>query len=398
VDATRVSRYSVVRPAAVVYYDQPHLISHSYHHNYAYRDYHGLLCHRIVWPSYCFGVYYNCGPWFSFRYVYPYYHRRYMFVSLGGYWPLGYSHLRYYWYGCHPYNWYGYYPVAREVQGDTYNYYTYNYYNDGEAVQTSSVVDPSVYQNMSQQQAQPAEQTLADTYFEEAVKIFEAGRYSAAVDKFARAMELAPNDMILPFAYSQALTANGQYPEAAEVLRKALAKVSPDKEGVFYPRGLYLDEKTLLAQIDELGKKAELFSSDADLQLLLGYQLLGIGQTDQALAPLMFASKDIVNADAASVLLRLLEKVKAAETENKTKDTPEGAPQSKAQSTIGSKIEAKVEAVVAAEAYDLPAETIPVEHSGAIVKADSTRFKDAMLLTSLCAFGAGAGIRCFVRV
>ncbi|MFH1715935.1 MAG: tetratricopeptide repeat protein, partial [Planctomycetota bacterium] len=260
-EAVRVSRYSAVRPATVVYYDQPHLISHSYHYDYAYRDYHGLLCHRIVWPSYCFGVYYNCGPRFSFRYVYPYYHRKYLFVSLGGYWPVSYSYLRYYWYGSHPYNWYGYYPVAREVQGDTYNYYTYNYYNDGEAVQTSSVVDPSVYQNMAQQKAEPAEQTLADTYFEEAVKIFEAGRYSAAVEKFARAMELAPNDMILPFAYGQALMANGQYPEAAEVLRTALAKVSPDKEGVFYPRGLYPDEKTLLAQIDELAKKAELFSS-----------------------------------------------------------------------------------------------------------------------------------------
>jgi hypothetical protein len=399
VDATRVSRYSVIRPATVVYYDQPHLISHSYHHDYRYRDHHGLLCSRIVWPSYCFGVYYNSGPWFSFRYVWPYYHRRYVFVSLGGYWPISYRYRRYYWYGCHPYYWYGYYPIAREVQGDTYNYYTYNYYNDGQAVQTSSVVDPSIYQNRAQRQAEPAEQTLADTYFEEAVTVFEAGNYSTAVEKFARAMELAPNDMILPFAYSQALVANGQYPEAAQILRDALAKVSPDKEGVFYPRGLYLDEKTLLAQIDELGKKTELFSSDADLQLLLGYQLLGIGQTDQALAPLMFASKDMVNADAANVLLKLLEKVKAAEPENKSEDAPEGeaqskAPQIKAPCTISSPVQTKTETIVATEAPD----AIEVEESGAIVKADTVRFKEAMFLTSLCALGAGAGIRCFVHV
>jgi|GEM_PF-1889536 len=49
---------------------------------------------------------------------------------------MDYGYIRYYWYGCHPYYWCGYYHVAQEVQGDTYNYYTYNYYydNDGAVV------------------------------------------------------------------------------------------------------------------------------------------------------------------------------------------------------------------------------------------------------------------------
>jgi len=71
--------------------------------------------------------------------------------------------------------------------------------------------------------------------------------------------------MILPFARSQALLAAGQYSQAAAVLREGLAKVSPDKEGVFYPRGLYAKEETLLDQIELLAQQAEFFNFDADL-------------------------------------------------------------------------------------------------------------------------------------
>jgi hypothetical protein len=117
--------------------------------------------------------------------------------------------------------------------------------------------------------------------------------------------------MILPFAYAQALLANEQYTEAAGVLRAALAKVTPEKEGVFYPRGLYPGDDILFEQIDRLAEKAELYSFDADLQLLLGYQLLGIGKIDEAVEPLHQASQDLENAPAATVLLNLLEKIRA---------------------------------------------------------------------------------------
>jgi len=275
-------------------------------------------------------VYYNRGPYFTFRYVYPYYHRKYIFVSLGGYWPIEYGYVRYYWYGCHPYVWWGYYPIAREVKGDTYNYYTYNYYYNDDTVpfessQATDGIGPvdadsfaDVREKLAQQAAeQPDQATLADGYFEEAVKAFEADDYGTAVEKFAEAMELAPDDMVLPFAYSQALLANEQYSEAAEVLRTTLAKVSPEKEGVFYPRGLYADEDILFEQIDRLSEKAELYSFDADLQLLLGYQLLGIGEIDNAIEPLQQASQDLENAAAAGILLDLLEKIRTeSEAEN----------------------------------------------------------------------------------
>ena len=269
-------------------------------------------------------LHYSFGPWSTFRYVYPYYHRKYIFVSLGGYWPLSYSYRRYYWYGCHPYTWYGYYPIARELQGGTYNYYTYNYYNDDNVVGSASsqviggiqTVDHNTFADIREKLAQqaaeePAEVTLADMYFEDAVKAFEADNYDAAIEKFAEAMALAPDDIILPFAYSQAFFAKEQYSEAAEVLRGTLVNVSPEKEGIFYPRGLYPDDDALFEQIDRLAEKAEVYSFDADLQLLLGYQLLGIGKLDEAVGPLQRAGRDMENAVAATTLLNVLEKIRA---------------------------------------------------------------------------------------
>ena len=311
----------------VLYYDRPHAVEqpHRYTHTHMYVDWHDRICHRIIWPRYHFAVGYHWGPSWTLRYVYPYYLRKYVFVSIGGYWPIEYGYIRYYWYGYHPYYWCGYYPVAQQVQGDTYNYYTYNYYydDDGAVVSEPSPaiggIEPVKYatfadarQEVVQQAVEPSQPTAADHYFEEAVKAFEAGDYNTAAASFARAMEYAPDDMVLPFAYAQALLAGERYTEAAEVLRAALQKISPEKEGVFYPRGLYADDDVLAQQIDLLAKKAELYSYDADLQLLWGYQLLGIGEVDEALEPLSRAMQDLQNASAAKVLLDLAEKIRAA--------------------------------------------------------------------------------------
>jgi len=284
---------------------------------------------RSIWPRFRFLINYNWGPYFSFRYVYPYYQRKYVFVSLGGYWPSDYNYIRYYWYGYHPYQWYGYYPVAYEAGGDNYNYYTYNYYgSDGESTAASTEALPygvtqadldGVHQRIAEQKAHDPEQmTLADKYFENAVDMFAKGDYVLAEEYFGKAMILSPDDMILPFAYSQTLFAGGKYNEAARVLREALSKVTPDKEGVFYPRGLYADEDMLLKQIEKLSSKASLYSFDADLQLLLGYQLFGIGELDDAVEPLRLASLDVKNASSASVLLELLEKMRAQKSSDTT--------------------------------------------------------------------------------
>ena len=296
-------------------------------HRRRFGHYPGRIFHRIVWPRSRYIVRYRWGPHFTFRYVYPYHHRRYVFVSLGGYWPLGYRHLRYYWYGYHPYYWYGYYPWAYRVGGDTYNYYTYNYSNET-VPQTSApvtnVIRPvdentfaDVREKLARQAAEePAEETETDQLFEDAVKAFEGGDYELAAGNFAEAMELAPDDIILPFAYVQALFAQEQYSKAAEALRETLGELSGDEMDVFFPRGLYGEDDTLFEQIEQLAETAETYSFDSDLQLLLGYQLLGVGEFDEAKEPLEQASLEPYNAEAAIILLELLEKVKNENSED----------------------------------------------------------------------------------
>jgi hypothetical protein len=315
------------RSSKVRYEERQHVVKHVSRHEHVYRDRHHRIRHRIIWPRYHFPLYYSWGPSWTFRYVYPYYHRKYLFVSLGGYWPVGYRYVRYYWYPCHSYDWYGYYPVAREVQGDTYNYYTYNSYTDGgtsagysQSAEPLTYVDENTFadvrEKLAGQAQEPEAQTMADVYFDEAVKAFESGDYDTAADKFAEAMGLAPDDMVLPFAYVQTLFANKRYLSAAEVLRETLVKVSPEEEGVFYPRGLYPEEDTLFEQIDLLADKMGLYGFDPDLQLLLGYQLLGIGELEEATGLLQQASLNSTNAASATILLDLLEKIKTETDEN----------------------------------------------------------------------------------
>jgi hypothetical protein len=316
------------------------MVKHVYHNDYVYRDWRGHTCHRIVWPHHNIIVYYPHSPWHTYTCVYPYYLRKYVFVSIGGCWPVNYGYVRYYWYGWHPDVWYGYYPLASEVRSDTYNYYTYNYYyGDTASEPAQSIfayappadgirpVDHNTFADVRQKMAleaaktaaAPNEPTSADRFFEDAVKAFEKGDYVTAMEKFDRARESATDDMILPFAYAQALFAMEQYSQAAEALREALAKVSPGKEGVFYPRGLYAKEQTLFEQIERLSNKAKEYSFDADLQLLLGYHLLGTGKTQQAIEPLEHAGNDLQNAKAAKTLLELANKVladNAAQTQN----------------------------------------------------------------------------------
>lgn len=283
------------------------------HRYYVHYPFGRVIFQRIVWPSYYRPIYYDYGPYCTFGYVWPYYHRKYIFVSLGGYWPY-YPYRRYYWYPCHPYRWYGDYPMEYVVPGDTYNYYYY-----GSPDQPIRVPVPDydalgeVRKKLEEEPLEkPAEITQADRCFEKGVKTFEAGNYAAAVAKFQTALEQAPDDIVLPFAYVQALFADARYRKAAEVLREALSKVLPQEQGVFYPRGLYPDENILKGQIEQLSKVVKLNPFDSDLQLLLGYQLLGMGRFDEALEPLENAQKDYKNTQAATRLLGLLKELKKA--------------------------------------------------------------------------------------
>ena len=274
----------------------------------------------ISWPDCCRPICYDYGPECTFGFFWPYYHRKFIFISLGGYWPC-YTYRRYYWYGWHPYIWYGPCPPEYVKLGDTYNYYYYNA-PPGE-LPDANAVDQAGRKLQESAPGGPQEKTQADSYFEGGVKAFEAGNYAAAAGKFGAAMELAPDDIVLPFAYVQAVFAQGEYEKAADVLREVLAKTSPEKEGVFYPRGLYSADEALQKQINQLKEKAAQNPLDVDLQLLLGYQLLGSGRLDEAAKPLANARLDYNNHQAATRLLSLLEKLKKADEDSR------GAPSQK---------------------------------------------------------------------
>jgi tetratricopeptide (TPR) repeat protein len=284
----------------------------------------GVVFRHIVWPSYGYPVYYRHGPDIFFSYFRPSYHRKYIFVSIGNYWPVYYTSLRYYWYGWYPYTWYGCYPTAYEVCGDTYNYYTYNTYNyefgsssgyiGSEYSAPLADVDETTFADIRQKLAeqarqQPEDATLTDKFFDDGVEAFEQGDYVKAAAAFADAIALEPNDLILPFAYVQALFACEQYGKAADILRMALVQMPADQQGLFFPRGLYSDDNVLLEQVEKLQDRADVFAYDPDMSLLLGYQLIGIEQYDQARRWLEQAGQYDINNKAVTILLDLLDKL-----------------------------------------------------------------------------------------
>jgi chemotaxis protein histidine kinase CheA len=284
----------------------------------------GRIFSHIVWPSYGYPVYYRHGSDIFFHYVRPSYHRKYVFVSFGTYWPAYYSSLRYYWYGWHPYTWYGCYPTAYGVEGDTYNYYTYNTYNyESDTPQSYSEteyggplesVDETTFEDIRQKlteqsEQQPEAETLVDKFFEDGVVAFEQGDYDTAAKAFADAIVLEPNDLVLPFAYVQALFASEQYSKAADILRLALVQMPAEEQGLFFPRGLYSEDEILFGQIDKLQNKAETFAYDPDMPLLLGYQLIGVERYEQAREQLERAGRYDLNKEAATILLNLLDKL-----------------------------------------------------------------------------------------
>lgn len=297
-------------------------------HSERHGRYPGRIFSRITWPSYTYKIYYNWGPNWVFRYYRPYYHRKYVFVSIGGYWP-SYSYVRYYWYGWHPYTWYGCYPTAYQVSSPTYNYYTYNnyYYDNVSAVSTAGnywntlpAVDQTTFEDVRQRLAeqaaqQPQAETLVDKFFADGVEAFENEDYTKAASAFADAISLDPNDVVLPFAYVQALFAAEQYSKATDILRLALAAMPADEQGLFFPRGLYKDEDILLSQTEQLKTRTETFAYDLDMSLLLGYQYIGVENYQEARHWLNHAAQYKYNKEATTILLKLLDLLEEQQAE-----------------------------------------------------------------------------------
>ncbi len=225
--------------------------------------------------------------------------------------PYGYYYYNYPYYG-YPYRRYYYYYRPGYYYGDPY-YYPYDDNYEKEDYQ-DKYYDPfeQVREKMKKQQNE--EQAKLNYYLEDIAVAFEVRHYQRAVVLTADAVKAEPDNRILPFVYTQALFANYQYGKAADVLRKALLTIEPDKQQVFYIDGLYSDRDVLTEQIKKLTTATEKEPQNADLQLLLGYQLLGEGRFSQAQRALQNARKDYVNKDAAGMLEKLFEKTRRGET------------------------------------------------------------------------------------
>ncbi|NLK42096.1 MAG: tetratricopeptide repeat protein, partial [Planctomycetes bacterium] len=271
--------------------------------------------------------FYNC---YGVTYYYPRYHRRFVFVSLGGYWP-SYRYVRYYWYGAHPYYWYGSYVLTPPTVHNTYN--TYNTYTTAPTTGSASAMystegdyhyDPAVDDFSDVRQRLAAEQdavdvpyfqTAADLCFAHAVELFEAGNYDDAAKQFAEAIKLSPDDSILPFTYAQALFAMCRYDEAADVLRAAMARIPAEEPTVYYPRGLYADDKVLTDQVAALESALAAQPNNTDYHLLLGYHYLALGEYEKATILLHQAAVDEKNLDAVAKLLDLADRLQSVQAE-----------------------------------------------------------------------------------
>jgi hypothetical protein len=302
------------RRPSLAYCDRPH-INHNHHYVHSYRDRWHRWHQCVVTPRYSIGLRYHWGRHNYRRYIYPFYHRKYVFVSLGGYWPIGNLALRYYWYGWHPYEWYGYNPVAYQLDGTTNNYYTYNYYDADASLAGQSITVSSTDDQILDSASPPAAQGPADVHFEVAVKAFEQADYRVAQEHLEEAMELDRDDLVLPFAYVQVLFAQARYEQACMILREAYARKDWNRDSVYFPRGLYDEDKVLFDQIDLLVDLAEAKPHDSDLQLLLGYQLLGVGELESAMAPLTEARKAPRNVQTADALLDVLVRIQSETVE-----------------------------------------------------------------------------------
>jgi thioredoxin-like negative regulator of GroEL len=161
-------------------------------------------------------------------------------------------------------------------------------------------------------QPQPPDEQTQSVQFDEGLQdiadAFADGNYSEAAQQAGEALNSDPDNEFLPFLYSQSLFADQRYAAAASVLRQALTEADIDEDAVYYSTGFYRDQQTLVQQIDDLIRTAGADPSNAGLQLVLGYQLLGVGRYDEAVEALETAGQDYVNRRAATALIEIFEK------------------------------------------------------------------------------------------
>lgn len=169
----------------------------------------------------------------------------------------------------------------------------------------------------------------AKRFIDEVAEPFAAGDYATAVSKARFAATTMPDDPVLGFVFSQSLFANGEYRRAAKVLRATLAKTDVTRQGVYFPAGLYTNQDVLTGQIAKLRSIVEVDPADADAQLVLGFQLLGLEKYDEAKQVLETAQDDYANTSAAKLLIAVTEQAESRKTNEPSPDQTTAVPEKK---------------------------------------------------------------------
>jgi hypothetical protein len=217
-------------------------------------------------------------------------------------------HGRHYYYYSLPYRRY-YYPTV---------IYEYHYYNPDGSYYSPS--DEYIPDESYQSQQQYEDQTAAsiDNQLDKIAEAFASEDYFNAVYYSRRAIEQYPEDVPLKFVYAQSLMADNDYHRAAQALRQAIDAADIENDGIFFPFGIYPNNEILNTHIDKLKQKVRYEPSNTNYQLLLGYELLGIGKYSEASTALEKAKINLENEKYANILLNVIEKSKqtAKEDEN----------------------------------------------------------------------------------
>lgn len=162
-----------------------------------------------------------------------------------------------------------------------------------------AVVDPELIARTRDLHSRELE--LAQKYVKLGDLYFRSGRYAAASDAYARAIELAPEDAALHFIQSDAQFAAGDYSAAAGSIRRALARdpelarASADKTKV------YEDPRVFAEQLGRLEGHVQRQPLDGDAFLVLGYNLVFSGRAAEARGAFENARR-LQPSDAASAL------------------------------------------------------------------------------------------------
>jgi len=210
-----------------------------------------------------FGFSFPCRGWWSPRYTW--------------WWPTYVSCWYPYWYG-----WWNSYPSYSPWYSPSYSTVVYRtvYAEEpapGEVVESTEIVDPVVEGVEEPARIVEPQKTIgmaAERYLVLGDRAFREGRYTDAVQFYAKAVELDPGEGALYLVLADALFAAGDYHYAAYAIRRALKLDPALAEAVVDKHGFYGDPGSFDEQLAVLERYLAEHVTDRDARLALALNYL----------------------------------------------------------------------------------------------------------------------------